>query len=81
MGQIKINERLVSFDNEKAEIGVKHILSMEAGERESLFNAAKAMASSGFKFEDRQGRNFTLKRIGSGLYHVETRGSDSGGWF
>jgi len=81
MGQIKIGDRSVSFDEEAAGLGAKHLLTLEAGERESIFNAAKAMPSTGFKFEDRQGRNFTLIRRGSGLYHVEKRGSDSGGWF
>jgi hypothetical protein len=81
MGQIRINDRTVDFDDEAAELGVKHLLTMEAGERESIFKAAKAMPSSGFKFEDRQGRNFTLLRISSGVYKVIRRGSDSGGWF
>jgi len=81
MGQTKIGDRMVSFDNEAGSLGTKHLLTLEAGERESIFNAAKAMPNNGFKFEDRQGRNFILKRIGSGLYHVDTRGSDSSGWF
>lgn len=80
MGQVKIGDRSVSFDGEAAGLGAKHLLTLETGERESIFNAAKAMPGSGFKFEDRQGRNFTLRRISSGIYRVESRGSDSGGW-
>lgn len=82
MGQIRINNRLVNFNDDKAKLGVKHILTMEYGERESLFRAAKAesLAGRAFLFEDREGRNFTLRRLQSGVYQVETRGPDTG-WF
>lgn len=81
MDPIKIGSRIVHCDNEAAHLGVHHLFTLEPGEQESMFNAAKAMPSTGFKFEDRQGRNFTLLRISSGVYKVVTRGSDSGGWF
>lgn len=81
MGQTKVGDRFVNYDGDASSLGAKHLLTLEAGERESIFNAAKAMPSTGFKFEDRQGRNFTLLRTGSGVYKIVTRGSDSSGWF
>jgi hypothetical protein len=81
MDPVKIGSRIVHCDNEAAHLGIHYLFTLEPGEQESFFIAAKGRPTTGFKFEDRDGRNFTLKRIGDGVYKVETRGSDSGGWF
>jgi|GEM_PF-6669894 len=81
MGQIKINDRMINFNDAKAELGVKHILTKEHGEREDFFFGVKAKQGGWYRFEDKFGNNFSIRRLQSGIYEITARGSDSGGWF